>query len=153
MRYSAPEILDRMAGAGRDYERGPTKKSDIYSLSMVITEVRLFYESEMCPGSDRSRFQLATGKMPFSELPDPNIPVMVLKGKRPAKPRTLAPGMTPAVWKITKKCWNEKPKDRPEADTVLRYLEDAALRGSAAGVSDERAPAPFRQLWRGVFSG
>jgi len=148
VRYCAPELLNHIRGPGSK----PTNKSDVYSLSMVITEVCLFYESTMCPGSDRFCFQLATGKIPFPEYEDFKIPVLVLKGKRPLKPRSFAaPGMTPAVWKITKKCWNEIPKERPEADTVLRYLQDIAHKGSGIGVDEERSPSSLRQLWRDVF--
>ena len=122
---------------------------------MVITEVRLLYESEMCPGSDRSRFQLVTGEVPFSEhSSESSILLLVLKGKRPAKPRSIvAPGMNTAVWKIAKKCWNGKPNKRPEVGTVLRYLEDIAHRSSGIGVSEERSQGSFGQCWRDVFSG
>ena len=51
VRYCAPERLDSM-GDVRGNKRKPTNKSDVYSLSMVITEVRLFYESARGPGSD-----------------------------------------------------------------------------------------------------
>ena len=105
-------------------KRKPTNKSDVYSLSMVIAEVCLFHESAMHPGSDRFRFQLATGKIPFPEYNDPSVPIMVLKGKRPAKPPSFdVPGMTPAVWKIAKSCWHQEAKKRPEVNAVLRSLE------------------------------
>jgi len=34
--------------------------------------------------------------------------------------------MTPAVWKIAKKCWNEKAEERLEASAVLQRLENLA---------------------------
>ena len=40
-RYSAPELLDA-AGLVRAKKERPTRKSDVYSLSMVIVEVRSF---------------------------------------------------------------------------------------------------------------
>ena len=107
--------------------------------------------------------------MPYTGVPDSTVIVMVSKGKRPSKPRPFqAPGMTPAVWKLAQKCWNEKARDRPEVDTVLQYLQDVANIGgcsheacsclpwelidSGIGVGEERAPSPFRQLLRDVFS-
>lgn len=41
IRYNAPELLG-VGGTRRFENRTPTKKSDIYSLSMVIVEVCLF---------------------------------------------------------------------------------------------------------------
>jgi len=115
-------------------------------LSMVIVEVCPIYKSAMCPGSDRSRFQLITGEAPFLEYSEATTYLRVLKGKWPAKPRSIvAPGMTPAVWKIANKCWNGEPKERPAADTILCYLEDIVHRGSGVGVSEQRAPGPFGQ--------
>ena len=40
VRYRAPELLEFEGVVGA--ERRPTKKSDVYSLSMVIVEVRPF---------------------------------------------------------------------------------------------------------------
>ena len=58
---------------------------------------------------------------------------MVSSGKRPSIPHPFdATGMTPAVWKIAKKCWRQKAKERPEASTVLKYLEDLAKPGMYA---------------------
>ena len=50
VRYCAPELLD-IEGVAR-LEKKPTDKSDVYSLSMVIVEVRLLSESVIRPGSD-----------------------------------------------------------------------------------------------------
>ena len=61
--------------------------------------------------------------MPFPEFTDHNVTVLISKGKRPSKPRRFdAPGMTPAVWKIAKKCWHDKEKERPEVNLVLQHL-------------------------------
>lgn len=70
-------------------------------------------------------FQLATGKMPFSDLSDSNVIVMISKGKRPPIPRRFdAPGTSKAVWKVAKKCWQDKARERPEANEVLQNLEN-----------------------------
>jgi hypothetical protein len=94
---------------------------------MVIVEVGLFSESVTRPCSDCFRLQLATGMMPFPGKMDPSVMIMISKGKRPPKPRHFdAPGITPAVWKIAKKCWHEKANERPEVNTVLQDLENLA---------------------------
>jgi len=46
VRYSAPEILD-FEGVVRTEKKKPTNKSDMYSLSMVVVEVRLFQKAHM----------------------------------------------------------------------------------------------------------
>ena len=125
-RYLAPELLN-----GDE----PTNESDVYSLSMVIVEVLLILETS----SVRVlilfffRFKLATGKMPFPEFPIHGIFFMVSQGKRPPKPASFEiPGMSPAVWKIAKKCWHEKPKERPDIKDVLQSLENLAAAGACA---------------------
>ena len=68
--------------------------------------------------------------MPLPEYTDHSIAIMIMKGKRPPKPaRFEAPGITPAVWKIAKKCWHQKAKERPEAKVVLQCLENLANPG------------------------
>jgi hypothetical protein len=65
--------------------------------------------------------------MPFPEDTDPNVTIMIAKGKRPPKPRRFdAPGITPAVWKIAKRCWHERANERPEVNAVLQDLENLA---------------------------
>ena len=126
IRYCAPELLD-VGITVKDAKRKPTNKSDVYSLSMVIVEVCIFCRGTTYSGSGYLPFQLATGKMPFPGYSDHNIPIMILKGRRPPKPAHFeAPGITPAVWKIAEKCWHQKAKERPEAKVVLECLENLA---------------------------
>ena len=107
--------------------------SDVYSLSMVTVEVCLFSESMKPPGSDRFPLQLVTGRIPFPEFSHHNVIIMILKGRRPQKPRHFdAPGMTLAVWKIAQQCWHDKADERPEVNAVLRSLEDLADAGMCA---------------------
>ena len=62
--------------------------------------------------------------MPFPDFTDPNVTVMISRGKRPPTPRRFdAPGTSKAVWKVAKKCWHERARDRPEIDEVLHDLE------------------------------
>lgn len=128
VRYCAPELLDT-DGIVRTEKKKPTNKSDVYSLSMVIVEVQSF-ESMIRSAADGSCFQLATGRMPFPDFTDSNVTVLISKGKRPSKPRRFeALGMTPGVWKVAKKCWNDKAKERPEVNDVLQNLQKIAKIG------------------------
>jgi hypothetical protein len=114
----------------RDEKLRSTKKSDVYSLSMVVVAVRLVPESMPRPGSYYLHFQLVTGRMPFPELTDVNVEVPISKRNRPPKPHHFdAPGITPAVWKIAEKCWHEKANERPEVNVVLKHLENLANPG------------------------
>ena len=130
VRWCAPE---RLSIEGFVRPKKPTYKSDVYSLSMIIVEVRSFSESTNRPGSDHFRSQLVTGKMPFPECTDNKVLKLISNEKRPPKPRRFeTPGMTPAVWKIAEKCWHENAKERPEVNVVLQYLEGLANPGVCA---------------------
>ena len=68
--------------------------------------------------------------MPFPDSTDHNVVIYVFQGKRPSKPRRFeAPGTTSAVWKVAKRCWHEKAKERPEVKIVLQDLESIANTG------------------------
>lgn len=40
-----------------------------------------------------------------------------------------APGITPTIWKIAKKCWEHKAEKRPEVFTVRQLLEEITKNG------------------------
>jgi len=97
---------------------------------MVIVEVPPLFEFMIRLVPDSCLVQLATGKMPFPEMTDPNVTITISKGRRPPKPRRFeAPGMTSKVWKVAKTCWHEKAKERPEVNDVLHNLERIANAG------------------------
>ena len=124
VRYRAPELLD-IGGVVKVGKKKSTNESDVYSLSMVIVEVRLLPENMMRSDSDCFRFQLATGKIPFHGFGDHEVITKVSKGRRPSKPHRFdAKGITPAVWKIAEKCWHQKVRERPEVKAILQRLED-----------------------------
>ena len=67
--------------------------------------------------------------MPFSGYTDRDIAVMVSSGKRPSRPRRFeAPGITPEVWSIAKRCWHERAEERPNAEAVLQDLRQITNR-------------------------
>ena len=79
--------------------------------------------------------------MPFPNATDYNVTVIISRGRRPQKPsRFDAPGITPAVWKVAKKCWDEKAKDRPEVHEVLQSLEEIANPGMCTRKACTRLP-------------
>ena len=49
----------------------------------------------------------------------------VVEGKRPLRPAHL--GVTGALWKLMKRCWDEDPCSRPEASEVLQILLDLSV--------------------------
>lgn len=64
---------------------------------------------------------------------------MVLEGGRPHKPRHFdAPGMTPDVWKIARKCWHKKTEERPDVHAVLESLESLVNPGMCAREAHSR---------------
>jgi hypothetical protein len=71
--------------------------------------------------------------MPFPEFTDLTVTVMVSGGKRPPKPRNFdAPGMSPAIWKVAKKCWHQIAQERPEVNIVIKHLENLVNPGLGA---------------------
>ena len=91
---------------------------------MVIVEVCLCFVIVTCLGSDCVLPQLVTGKIPYPELRDIQVTIKVPRGGRPPKPRSFeAPGMSPGVWKIAKKCWHQNGEVRPDTKAILQSLE------------------------------
>ena len=89
-----------------------------------------------------------TGKIPFPDLTDPNVIFPIIKGKRPQRPRNFdAPGITPGVWVVAKKCWHDRAKQRPEVKTVLQDLENIANAGECAPRACFRLLRDLIGLW------
>ena len=122
-RYRAPE-LQGVENDMRGLRETMTKQADIYSLSMIIVEVCMLCGSTAMQVLT-TPLQLATGKIPFPDHTMFTLSMAIMKGKRPSKPDHFdAPGITPGVWKIAKKCWRQNPEERPEANVVLQDLEN-----------------------------
>lgn len=83
--------------------------------------------------------QLYTSKVPFSGVPDKQIPALVKKGTLPERP--LVPGseterMADNLWDLLVKCWDADPMHRPEASDIVDSL-DVLVHGP-------RKPAPIQ---------
>jgi len=102
----APELLSpEKFGLNDD---GPTKKSDCYSLGMVMYEV-------------------LSGEVPFAQdTTEYPIICKVLDGNRPRRPQgPRGARFAGGLWEILGLCWKPRPGDRPSVDIVLQRLEDA----------------------------
>ncbi|KAJ3560951.1 hypothetical protein NP233_g10504 [Leucocoprinus birnbaumii] len=109
--WMAPEIaLDRITRQ--------TLKSDVYSLSSVMLEVREFITGTF------------TGKNPYPRgTKDYTIIRYLMEGKRPGKPdKRAAPELTNPIWEIMQKAWSEDPIDRPTIQELMEKLAECAPR-------------------------
>jgi hypothetical protein len=66
--------------------------------------------------------QAFTGKVPFYDLAPAATAVVVLAGKRPARP--TYPVLTNDLWEIVKRCWNQEPRHRPDISEVVLCLRN-----------------------------
>jgi len=105
VRWTSPELLiPEKFGFG---DARPTTQSDCYALGMVIYEV-------LC------------GKLPYWDQRG-NIVQAVMEGRRPSKPAEATElGFTDGLWWIVKCCWLGNRDMRPDVETVLSRLTDAA---------------------------
>ena len=105
-RWMSPELLYPDDFGLGDSRR--TKYSDCYALGMVIHEV-------------------LSGRVPFFSYETPAVIVKVGRGERPERPQGAEGELfTDVVWKILERCWTPKRDDRPSAEEVLLFLEEAS---------------------------
>ena len=61
--------------------------------------------------------------MPFPELADLQLQVVLMKGKRPPKPANASKlGLSSNAWKLVEDCWNKKRDKRPDIQYVASRL-------------------------------
>ena len=102
-RWMSPELLD-----SEIQDRHHTTRSDCYALGMVIYEV-------------------LSGRTPFHQYRNIDIPRKVLGGDRPERPQGVEGNLfvgAGEVWGILERCWTPQPGDRPSIEDVLRCLEE-----------------------------
>ena len=103
----------------------PSLRFGFFSLISLSVQIHFFF------------WQLYSGNIPFPEKSDPNVVIVVLKGQRPPKPPSAQPlGLTPAVWRLTRRCWLKNAAKRPDADEVLARLEGMWDSSGDSGADD-----------------
>ncbi|KAJ6600554.1 kinase-like domain-containing protein, partial [Mycena vulgaris] len=115
MRWQAPELF---------HGTRTNLASDVYALACV------FYE-------------IFTGTIPFSELPEVAVMLRVINGDRPKQ----HPSISAAIWNLMMECWKTKPNDRPSAVHIVSRLRDyliGAVQNDAALDWDRWHTAKFR---------
>ena len=111
-RWTAPEVLRQGSSA--------TKESDVFSFGMVITEV--VGGSSVLYQRPYRLMKVFTGKVPFSTMAAPEAMVSIMGGKRPTRPSH--PDFTEPLWALTRRCWHQEPRNRPEVREVIKVLRE-----------------------------
>ena len=92
--------------------------------------------------NSRARFPLSkvfTGKVPFPEVMNVQVIIMMSRGERPPKPLGCEIiGLVPALWRLTEECWHQTPERRPDIANVSRRFE----------AIDTEVVSPFKNLFR-----
>jgi len=102
IRWFAPELVDGQYDLPRPML---TPETDVYSLAMVMIEV-------------------FTGTRPFANLRNDSLVQKALEnGSRPLKPDASGNGLTPQIWELIQRCWDQDPSHRPLAREVVSILD------------------------------
>ncbi|CAE6487832.1 unnamed protein product [Rhizoctonia solani] len=102
------QFAPRWAAPERFYKESawPTKKSDIWSLGMVILE-------------------LLTNDVPYQGMSDLRAIAFIGDGRGPDQPSSLIsikPGFNRIIWGLLLSCWQRNPDDRPGPNVVRDIL-------------------------------
>ena len=94
--------------------------------------------------------KIYTGHLPFHKFArDSTVMMKVLEGSRP--PRPADPSLlSDEIWKVIEMCWNQKPQDRPSAESVIDQLPLAGVVDDRPSADDHLAPSDFRAENLGV---
>ena len=96
-----------------------SKPADVFALSMLA--IRVF-----------------TGNPPFEDCTDIRAASRILDGVRPVRPRNAEDiGLTPELWELLERCWNQDPARRPTIEEVVRTCE-----GLVQGTSNDHESGP-----------
>jgi len=122
-RWRAPELLalsTKVVDKGKAKSTRPTRMSDVYSLAMVVIEVKFPHLAQGSISQSSKRLQIFTGRQPFYLYSDEQVILLLAKGSRPDKP--VHEQFTSGMWSLTKMCWNKEPQKRPDVSEVLEKL-------------------------------
>ena len=67
----------------------------------------------------------------------------VVEGSRPPRPVDTSL-LSNEIWKVIEMCWNQKPQDRPIAESVIKQLPLAGVVDDRPSDDDHLAPSDFR---------
>ena len=88
--------------------------------------------------------KIYTGHVPFHEIArDSRVMKKVLEGSRPPRPADTSL-LSDEIWKVIEMCWNQKPRDRPSAESVIEQLPLAGVVDDRPSGDDHLAPSDFR---------
>ncbi|KAH7338152.1 kinase-like domain-containing protein [Rhizoctonia solani] len=113
------QYAPRWAAPERFYKEStwPTKKSDIWSLGMVILE-------------------LLTNDIPYQGMSDLRAIAFIGDGRTPDQPSSLIsikPGFNRILWGLLLSCWQRNPDDRTSPNVVRDILSIVNREGTTAG--------------------
>ena len=107
-----------------------TRKSDVFALGMVTTEVRNVYRGRFfhdfeTPSS--TPLKVFTGQVPFSEIKtSAAVAEKIIDGERPPRPpKGKKLGLSDEFWGIIRSSLARKAEERPLVSTFVSFLEKA----------------------------
>ena len=93
--------------------------------------------------------KIYTGRVPFYKITrDSTVMKKVLEGSRPLRPADTSL-LSDEIWKVIEMSWNQKPQDRPSAESVIEQLPLAGIVDDRPSGDDHLAPSDFRAAGRG----
>lgn len=69
------------------------------------------------------KYKAFSGRAPFADSTPVTVAVKVLSGQRPERPKD--PVLTNELWDLTRRCFDQDPRRRPEITVVVRDLQEA----------------------------
>ncbi len=121
VRWTAPELLQTAA-----VELEPTEQSDAYSFGMVLWE-------------------LIAREIPYSDLDEDNVCVLVPQGTRPKMP----PSCNESISNLLRSLWDEDVDERPAlAVTLIKLQEVLASKTKPFATLSSNADVHYSLAWR-----
>jgi len=137
-RFMAPELLNPSGFGLRD--SNPTKKSDIYAYGAVMYQVSnpRFIPDMVTKGG----IQVITEQQPFHRANVATVTYNIVTGKLPDRPPGPNAWLSDDVWNFISRCWSPSLNDRPDIDSAIKVLNDAADGGK--GTSSRVSGASYK---------